>query len=274
MATQEYVNIQREAPEVEALKLGLMESGRALADIPLDIPDYQIAGLTSLQQDALTRAGAAYDPTADIQAAKDYYGATIGQDPAAVQAAMNPFTEQVIQNAQQDILDQSQMQQNVLADQAQAVGAFGGGRADMMRGIMAAEAAKEAGRLGADLRMQGFDMAMNRLGSAAQGIAGLGQLQQGLEQQGIGFGFDVGSRAQAQQQAELDTLRQNQVAQQMEPYQRLGFLSDIYQGAPTSAMTFTQGTAPASASPMQQLFGYGIAGLSAAAGANQLGLFG
>lgn len=272
MANQTY--IQREAPEVEALKLGLMESARDLADTPMQVPAYQTAGLTSLQQDALRRAGSMYDPTADMAAARSYLGATVGQDPAAVQAAMDPYIGNVIDRAQQDIFDQSAMQQRQLAGNAVAAGALGGGRHGVSQGIMSAQALKTAGDLGAQLRSQAYSDAMGRLGNAAQGIAGLGQMQQGMEQQGIGFGFDVGAREQAQSQAELDTLRQSQVQQQMEPYQRLGFLSDIYQGAPTSAMTFTQGTSPASASPMQQLFGYGIAGLSAAAGANQLGLFG
>ena len=62
-----------------------------------------------------------------------------------------------------------------------------------------------------------------------------------------------------------------------EPYQRLGFLSDIYQGAPTSQQTIQTSTAPSmSASPLQQIAGYGIAGLSAlnAFGGGSGGLFG
>ncbi len=272
MATQ--TMIQREAPDVEALKIGLMESAKDLADKSLTLPTYQTAGITTLQQDALNRAGAAYDPTADIQSAKGYIGATIGQDPAAVQAAMSPYIQNVIQGAQQDIFDQSAMQQNELAGGAVAQGALGGSRAGVAQGILAAEAAKQAGNLGAQLRQEGYQDAMSRLGQASQGIAGLGQMQQGLEQQGIGFGFDVGAREQAIQQAQLDATRQSQLQQQFEPYQRLGFLSDIYAGAPSSAMTTTQGTGAAAPSPMSQLFGYGIAGLSAAAGANNLGLFG
>lgn len=268
MSTQ--TMIQREAPDVEALKIGLMESAKDLADTPLTLPAYQTAGITQLQQDALDRAGAAYDPTADIQSAKGYLGATIGQDPAAVQAAMNPYIQNVIQGAQQDIYDQSRIQQQGMADQALMSGAFGGSRAGVAQGILAAEAAKQAGNLGAQLRSEGYQDAMGRLGQASQGIAGLGQMQQSLEQQGIGFGFDVGAREQAIQQAQLDATRQSQVQQQFEPYQRLGFLSDIYGGAPSSAMTTTQGTGAAAPSPMSQLFGYGIAGLSAAAGANQL----
>lgn len=265
---------QREAPEVEAKKLGLMESAKNLADQPLTLPLQQVAGKTQLQSDAITAAGQMYDPTADIQAAKDYLQATVGMDPAAVQAAMDPYIDTVVQGAQQDIYDQARMQQRQFGDQAYSAGAFGGSREAVGKGIIASEAAKQAGNLGAQLRSQGYSDAMQRLGMASQGIAGLGQLQQALEQQGIGFGFDVGSREQALEQANLDTTYSNQLRQMMEPYQRLGFLSDIYAGAPSSTMQFTQGTAPGGASPMQQLFGYGIAGLSAASGANQLGLFG
>jgi len=53
----------------------------------------------------------------------------------------------------------------------------------------------------------------------------------------------------------------------------LGFLSDIYKGAPTSQMALTAGSAP-SPSPMTQAVGLGIAGLTAASGAKQAGLFG
>ena len=272
MATQTY--IQRESPEVEALKLGLMESAKDFADQPQTLPAYQTAGLTSLQQSALARARQAFDPTADMQAARDFLGATVGQDPAAVQAAMDPYINTVIQNAQQDIFDQATMQANQLGAQAVKQGALGGSRAAVARGMIGAEAAKTAGNLGAQLRSQAYNDAINRLGSAAQGIAGLGQMQQGVDQQGIGFAFDTGAREQAQEQAVLDATRLSQLQQQMEPAQRLSFLSDIYQGAPSSSMTYTQGTNPGTASPMQQLFGYGIAGLSAAAGANQLGLFG
>ena len=123
--------------------------------------------------------------------------------------------------------------------------------------------------------MSDFQNRMGRLGSAAGGLASLGASIPSLKQQELGFLFDMGARQQAQQQAGLDTLYQNQLRQQMEPYQRLGFLSDIFQGAPSSQMQFTTGTAPGSGlSPFQQYLGYGIGGLSALAGANKLGLFG
>jgi hypothetical protein len=60
--------------------------------------------------------------------------------------------------------------------------------------------------------------------------------------------------------------------QAYEPYQRLGFLSDIYKGAPTSQQSITAATAP-TPSTAQQVAGLGIAGLSAAAAGKKSGLF-
>ena len=76
---------------------------------------------------------------------------------------------------------------------------------------------------------------------------------------------------QMQQQAELDAQRQSDLAQLYEPYQRLGFLSDIYAGIPTSQSTLTASSAP-QVSPFQTALGLGISGLSAAAGAQRAGL--
>jgi hypothetical protein len=88
-----------------------------------------------------------------------------------------------------------------------------------------------------------------------------------------GFLFDMGKSQQAQTQAELEADRQSDMAQLYEPYQRVGFLSDIYKGAPTSQQSITGATAP-SVSTAQSVLGLGVAGLSAAAGASRAGLFG
>jgi hypothetical protein len=88
-----------------------------------------------------------------------------------------------------------------------------------------------------------------------------------------GFLFDLGKTQQAQQQAEIEAARQSQLQQLYEPYQRLGFLSDIYKGAPSTQQAITATTAP-TASSAQQILGLGIAGLSAASGISKGGLFG
>jgi hypothetical protein len=85
--------------------------------------------------------------------------------------------------------------------------------------------------------------------------------------------FDLGKTEQAQQQAEIEAQRQSELQQLYEPYQRVGFLSDTYKGAPSTQQTITATTAP-TASSAQQILGLGIAGLTAYNGASKAGLFG
>ena len=102
-------------------------------------------------------------------------------------------------------------------------------------------------------------------------VAGLGQQAQGLGQQDINFLYNLGAMQQKQTQAELDASRQNVLSQNMQPYQQLGFLSDIYKGAPSTQMGVTT-TSQATPSPFQQIAGLGIAGLSAAAAGSRAGI--
>ena len=307
MATQ--TQIVREAPEIEALKLGLMESAKKLADDRITVPDYEVEGLTDIQKNILAQVRGEqpgfYDPMADVKAAREGIGdtradlsdaenlllASIGRGELGSQAitdAMDPYVEEVIEGAQQDILDQALMQDQALLargiSEAGGAGAFGS-RGDLLRGQAFGEASKSAGRLGAQLRSDAFRDAQNRVASAAGGIsgllgqeaglfgqeAGLAQLAQGLQQSGMGFGFDLGAREQAQGQAELEAARQGSLENLYEPYKRLGFVSDIYQGAPSSTMTTVTGPAGGGgATPFEKLFGYGTAALSGAAGIQSL----
>ena len=102
-------------------------------------------------------------------------------------------------------------------------------------------------------------------------VAGLGQQAQGLGQQDVNFLYNLGAMQQKQTQAELDASRQNVLSQNMQPYQQLGFLSDIYKGAPTTQMGVTA-LSQATPSPFQQIAGLGIAGLSAAAAGSRAGI--
>ena len=51
--------IQREAPEIEAYKLGLLQSAKALADQPMTLPTQQVADMSGLQQAAIQAASPA-----------------------------------------------------------------------------------------------------------------------------------------------------------------------------------------------------------------------
>jgi hypothetical protein len=111
------------------------------------------------------------------------------------------------------------------------------------------------------------------LGTLGLRQASLGEASQQLGQREQGFLFDLGKTQQAQDQATLDAARASQLQQLYEPYQRVGFLSDIYKGAPSSQQSITGSTAP-TASTAQQILGLGVAGLSAAGSASRAGLFG
>ena len=101
--------------------------------------------------------------------------------------------------------------------------------------------------------------------------AALGQNAQALGQQDTNMLFNMGSAQQKQQQSEIDAARQNELTKNMQSYQQLGFLSDIYKGAPSSQMAVTTQSA-ATPSPFMQAAGLGIAGLSGAAAAKNVGI--
>ena len=155
-------------------------------------------------------------------------------------------------------------------------------QADLARGQALANIGLQTGRGLADIDLQS-GQALGQLGlQAASGLgqlgvqqAGLGELAQQTGLRDIETQFGLGKQQQAQQQAILEAQRQSELAQLYEPYQRLGFLSDIYRGAPTSQQTISQVQRP-DVSPAQSLLGLGIAGLSAFGGAQRAfpGLFG
>jgi hypothetical protein len=90
-----------------------------------------------------------------------------------------------------------------------------------------------------------------------QGIAGLGAQAQALGQNDVNFLYNIGSQQQGQTQREVDALRQTTYQNAMQPYQHLGFVSDIYKGAPSTQMAVTQNQAP-SPSVAQQIGGLAI----------------
>jgi hypothetical protein len=105
-----------------------------------------------------------------------------------------------------------------------------------------------------------------QMGALSQGLgalgtqqANLGQLGQQMQLRDVGALMDIGTAQQAQAQAGLDALRQNQYQRTMAPYQQLGFFSDIYQGMPVGQMTTQPG--PSAVSQIAGL-GMGLYGLT------------
>jgi len=165
-----------------------------------------------------------------------------------------------------------QAQQSQLTGQLGQMGSQAGLQYGQQIGQLGLAGQELAGNLGLNLGQQGIASAQQQADIGTR-QASLGELGQNMLARDTELMYTLGGRQQAQDQAELEALRSNQMAQLYEPYQRLGFLSDIYKGTPTTQQTVTQSASP-NVSPFQQYLGLGIAGLSAGAGARQAGLFG
>jgi hypothetical protein len=182
------------------------------------------------------------------------------------------------QNAQQQAQAAFENSRARQAQQAQLTGQLGqiGSQAGLQYGQQMGQlglAGQElTGNLAMNYGQQGLQGAQ-MMGDLGTRQAALGELGQNMLTKDAELMYTLGGRQQAQQQAGLEATRSNQMAQLYEPYQRLGFLSDIYSKTPTSQQTISQTTSP-SVSPFQQYLGLGIAGLSAGAGAAKAGLFG
>jgi hypothetical protein len=81
----------------------------------------------------------------------------------------------------------------------------------------------------------------------------------------------LGAQQQVLDQAAFDAQQQYDLQNVYQPYQKLGFYSDILQGAPSTASTITQSTAPKS-SMLNQVVGAGIGGLGIANAASNVGI--
>lgn len=288
--------IVREAPDIEAYKLGLLQSAKALSDTPVSLPGYQVAGFGPDQLAAMQTARqgiGAYQPyLAGAGQAMNYAQmgtlgnlAPIGQQD--IQQYMNPYNNLALQQQLQEMNRQADIQRQGIQAKAVASGAFGGTRDALQRSELGRNLMQTQNQAIAQSMQQGYAQALaaaqqqqqarmqgySQLGNLGVQQAALGQSAQQLGQNDVNFLYNIGQQQQAQQQRELDALRNTQLQKAYEPYQRLGFLSDIYKGAPTSQQSITSATAP-TASTAQQVAGLGIAGLAAGTAAQKAGLFG
>jgi hypothetical protein len=291
---QEYIN--REAADIEARKLGLMDSAKALAEQGYEIPEYVLAGLTQDQKDALqlTREGiGAYKPfltqaqQATTQAMDKLSGIGGAPTQAQLDAYMNPFQQSVIDATMSELDKQGALAKSQLASQATLGGTFGGSRYGVQEAELGGNLQDARARALAQLNMQNFGQAQagvqNQLererlaalgiGSLAPQFASLGAQAQGMGQQDASNLLNIGAIQQQFNQQQEEIKRRNLLEPLMQPYQQLGFLSDIYQGAPTSGQVMNIGGGGTGASPLQQAIGTGVGMLSGIGGLKKLGVF-
>ena len=144
-----------------------------------------------------------------------------------------------------------------------------------------AQAAGQIGQQGAQLGLTGaanLGALAGQQGAQAETFGKLGQTQAGLGQLGQQMMFQdvdaltkLGAQQQQYEQAQLDQQQKEALQTYYQPYQKLGFYSDILQGAPTTQQTISQSSAP-TPSAASQIAGAGITGLSLASAGKNLGI--
>ena len=257
----------REAPQIEARKLQLMDTASGFAKQPVTIPGQTVSPFEQLQQEAFTRTQQGlgrFQPYLN-QATQNLLASTTAYDPTtAYQQYMNPYQKEVISGIESQF-DKMANQANLQASQS---GAFGSEREGIQRAELGRQRAETIGQAQAQNYQQAqqqaqaqFSDQMSRLQQSAQGLGALGAQQQALQQGDIASAMSAGSVQQQQGQQIADAQYRQKLQQLYEPYQRLGFVSDIYQGMPSSGMSTTMGTSPM-VNPLAQAVGTGITGLA------------
>lgn len=192
--------VQEVSPEMKPYLFGeegALPRALQLSQQPLNLPDYQVAGLSQPQLQAFNVAQSGiggYMPAlaagvnaagtgigamtqgmgivpAALSAAQPYqlgsamtgYGATQGYNPtAAYQDYMNPYTQDVIDRAMSDIAGQGMRQAQQARSQAVNAGAFGGSRQAVAEAEIGRNVLDEQARTSAGLRASGFQQAQQQ----------------------------------------------------------------------------------------------------------------
>lgn len=314
--------VVRQAPYLEEFQKKILEASFARGETPVDIPDIQVAGLDPLTQQASTigqgigqympflqtgadtigtglstlqdRSGVV--PGLFEQSQQQALGTTGAYDPASAAAFMDPYQQNVTQDALAEMQRQASIQQNQLSAQAVGAGAFGGSRQgiaqqelnrnltdiqsrrvfeDLSRNFSQAQNAAQTTFQNQQNRQQGVAQLLGNLGTSqsqeavrlGSGIASLGSAQAQLANQGQGLigqqaqmFSQLGATNQQQAQRELDAARQGQLQQSYEPFQRVSFMSDIFKPNIGSAQSTLGVQVAPSPSPISQAIGAGVAG--------------
>ena len=233
---------------------------------PLQVPQQEVAPLTQTQKEAMALAQegiGSFQPFLQAaQAAQTAGLGTLGAGAQTVAGAefvptqatldrfMDPYQQNVTQEALKEIDRQQQIAQNQLAGQAVKAGAFGGSRFGVAQSELARNAAdlksrrifedlsrnfqqaQAAARAANQQRLQAGQV-FGQLGRATSGIggamAGLGAQTQALQGQDVNRLLGIGGMQQQQAQQELNVGTQNLAAMQNAPFQQLSTGAGILQ---------------------------------------------
>ena len=253
---------------------------QGLVETPLPVIAQQVAGFSPAQQQAFTLAQQGiggympYLQSAEAATGQAQNIATqAGQmfQPGAAQAFMDPYQQNVTQEALREIRRQGDIARQAQSAQAVKAGAFGGAR----EGVVQAETERGIQDIMSRRIFEDLSRNYQQALAASQG-AGAGQLQQAGMLGGLGKQYGaLGTTAQTQQlqdiqsllgvggfqqqlgQASLEAQRQNLMAQQMEPYRRYSYGLEALAGLPFGGTTIQQKEVPTANPFLQALSGIG-----------------
>ena len=259
-------NVQtiREAPEIEARRLGLMDAATELAKKPTSPPAFQVAPMATaetaglnLAQQTGAGAGAITSAYGDLTGARTAAGQQFTA--ADIQAGMNPYIQNVVNRIGEDYA----AKETALANKAIQAGAYGGGR----EGVGIAELQRQKADTLGGIYGAGYQSSLGELqtqrGLQAQTGLQAAQLQQQGQAQDIQGLMGTGGTQRGIAQAQLEAARQTQLQAIQEPYQRVAFASDIQSGVPSASQQRLQTTYAPQPSPLGQAVGTGIGAYAA-----------
>lgn len=203
-------------------------------------------------------------PNINQAAAQGIYGAGMGSaagmafDPGTLAQTdiaqyQNPYTQQVIEATQADILRGAEKGINALDYQAGRAGAFGGSRHGVALGELGTGVAQQLAETSAAQRQAGFQTAQqmaqqdiqnrlsgqqSRLGAAGQ-LANIAQTGFGMGQQALAGLQQTGAQQQALQQALIDAAKAQYAGYVGQPQQSIGYVSQALGATPVPQTTTT-----------------------------------
>ena len=211
----------------------------------------QMAQLQQTQQGQALQQSSALQGIGSLQGQQAMQQAQLGQSGAQLVGQLGA------QQAQLGLLP-GQIAQTQAGIGAQRAGLYG----QLGQGIGALTAQQAATDLNKAQVLGGLGAQMGGLGTQ---MGALGEATQQLGAADTSLLAGIGGLERQVNQSQLDAIRATKLQEETAQMQQLGFLSDIYRGAPTTQMSMTSQSAP-SASPLQTVAGLGVAGLATAKG--------
>ena len=283
------------APFIETLGKTFGEQLGRLTPTPIDTGKFaptvapQIGGgfTQAAQQAAATQAGLGtlqFDPSGAVSGmgagaygaptgisgyqqyltgAADLTGPGAGTGAGSIASYQSPYTTQVKDAMEAQMLSEFNRQGNVRSAQALQAGAFGGGRFGAQEAVAGSQYAQNLASMQAQMDQAGFQQAQQARQRDLQNLQGLAQLQPQLAGQEIGQLGQMGQAGLGYRQAITDAEAQAAKVAAYEPYQRTGFMGEQLTGLMGGYPGGSRMQITPTASPLQQGLMTGLGGAAA-----------